>query len=229
MIAVLPHEKANKLMAKWKGPFTVTKIPNWFQIEYLDGSVTRLTHISYVKKYNDRCQYTARVGMPREKRVSRLKPWVRMARIRLIAGGGRRKRRMVVPSVKTIADKWPIHTGRICVQVLGDGEPLPADLQTIVDAAGPDSCIEGSTLVDLCKQRSEEGGSGCNAPAEVEELPVPLASGCDAPAEAEEPPVPLAPSPKPPIMPAVQVRQYSWHYYAKHDACDKRRELKVKG
>ena len=48
IIAILPHENANKLMAKWKGPFTVTKIPNRFQIEYLDGSVTQLTHISYL-------------------------------------------------------------------------------------------------------------------------------------------------------------------------------------
>ena len=30
IIAILPHENANKLMAKWKGPFTVTKIPNRF-------------------------------------------------------------------------------------------------------------------------------------------------------------------------------------------------------
>ena len=53
----------------------------------------------------------------------------------------------------------------------------------------------------------------------------PLASGCDAPVEAEEPLVPLAPSPKPPIVRFVQVRQYSWHYSAKHDAFDKRREF----
>ena len=212
-------------MAKWKGPFPVTKIPNRFQIEYLDGSVTRLTHISYVKKYNERCQNIARVGMPREKRVSRIIPWVRMARIRLIAGTGRRPKQMVVPSVKAIADRWPIFTGSIRVQVLGDGAPLPADLQTIVDASGSDSCIEGRILVDLCKQRSEEGGSGCNAPAEAEEPLVSLASGCDAPAEAEEPPVPLAPSPKPPVMPVVQVRRYSWHSYAKHVAYDKRWEF----
>ena len=50
IVAVLPHERTDKLMAKWKGPFTVTKIPNRFQIEYLDGTITRLTHISYVKK-----------------------------------------------------------------------------------------------------------------------------------------------------------------------------------
>ena len=37
--------------------------------------------------------------------------------------------------------------------------------------------------------------------------------------------MPLTPSPKPPIVPAVQVRQYSWHYYAKNDASDKRREF----
>ena len=78
-------------MAKWKGPFTVTKIPNRFQIEYLDGNVTRLTHISYAKKYNERCHYTEQVGMPRQKRISQRKPWVRMARLRLIAGAGRRK------------------------------------------------------------------------------------------------------------------------------------------
>ena len=61
IIAIIPHDNANKLMAKWKGPFIVTKIPNRFQIEYLDGSVTRLTHISYAKKYNECCHYT---GIP---------------------------------------------------------------------------------------------------------------------------------------------------------------------
>ena len=86
IVAVLPHERTDKLMAKWKGPFTVTKIPNRFQIEYLDGTITRLTHISYVKKYNERCQFAKQVGMPRPRRVSREKPWVRMARLRLTAG-----------------------------------------------------------------------------------------------------------------------------------------------
>ena len=54
IVAVLPHERADKLMAKWKGPFIVTSIPNRFQIEYMDDGVTRLTHISYVKKFNER-------------------------------------------------------------------------------------------------------------------------------------------------------------------------------
>ena len=81
IIAVLPHGNANKLMAKWKGPFTVTKIPNWFQIEYLEDNVTRLTHISYAKKYNERCHCTGQVRMS-QKKVSQCQPWVRMARLR---------------------------------------------------------------------------------------------------------------------------------------------------
>ena len=208
IIAVLPHENANRLMAKWKGPFTVTKVPNRFQIEYLDDNVTRLTHISYVKKYNERCQYTERVEMPRQKRVSQRKPWVRMAHLRLIAGRGHNRTRMVVPSMKAIQDKWPVHSGHIRVQILGEGEALPSDLQAVVDAAGPDSCMEGNVLVDLCTQRSGQRGSGCNAPAEAEELSGPMAS-----------------PPRPPTLPAAQVRQYSWHHYAKNDVSDKRREF----
>ena len=99
IIAILPHENANRLMVKWKGPFTVTKIPNRFQIEYLDGSVTRLTHISYAKKYNERCHYTEQVGIPRQTRVSHRRPRARMARIRLVAGTGSRRMRRVVNSI----------------------------------------------------------------------------------------------------------------------------------
>ena len=163
-------------------------------------------------------------GCPEKQRVSRVKPWARMARIRLIYGKGRRPKRMVVTSVKAIAEKWPVFSGRIRIQVLGDGA-LPSDLQTIVDAAGSNSWIEGEDLVDLCKQRSEEGGSGCNAPGAFEEPLVALASGCDPSAAAEEPPVPLAPPPEASVTPVVQVRQYSWRSYARHDAYDKRRKF----
>ena len=37
--------------------------------------------------------------------------------------------------------------------------------------------------------------------------------------------MPLASPPKPPTLPAVQVRQYSWHHYAKNDVSDKKREF----
>ena len=133
IVAILPHERADKLMAKWKGPFKVTKIPNRFQVEYLDGTITRLTHISYVKKYHERCQFAERVGLPRTKRVSRVKPWRKMARLRLIPGKGKDKVRMVVPSAKAIREKWPIKNGPICVKVISDSEPLPSDLQAIAE------------------------------------------------------------------------------------------------
>ena len=202
----------------------MTKIPNRFQIEYLDNDITRLTHISYAKKFNERCQNFAREGLPREQRVSRDQKRVRMARMRLISGKGRRPRRMVVPSVKAIREKWPIFAGRILIQVLGDGR-LPKDLQIIVDAAGPDLWIEGEDLVDLCKQRSEEGESGCNAPGAFAAPFMALASGCDSAAAIEEPPAPLVSPPAPSVTPVVQVRRYSWRSYAKHDAYAKRREF----
>ena len=159
IIAILPHDNANKLMAKWKGSFIVTTIPNRFQIEYLDGSVTRLTHISYAKKYNERCHYT---GIPRQAQVSRRRTRARMARLRLILGSGRRKMRRVVSSMSNMQDKWPIHAGRIRVRILGEAKDLPADLRAIVEATDPDSYIEGRVLVDLYRQRSDWRGSGCD-------------------------------------------------------------------
>ena len=197
-------------MAKWMGPFTVTKIPNRFQIEYLDGSVTQLTHISYAKKYNERSHYTKQVGIPRQIRVSRRRPRARMTCIRLVAGTGSRTMRRVVNSIQSIQDKWPVHSGRNRVRILGEAKDLPLDLQAIVEATDPDNCIEGSVLVDLCRQRSGQRGSGCDAPRTSEELPMPMAF-----------------SPRPPTLPAVQVRQYSWRHDVRKDVClyDIRREF----
>ena len=172
IIALLPHGNTNKLIEKWKGPFLITKIPNRFQIEYLNGNITRLTHISYAKRYNERCHHTQQVGMPRLKEVSKRQPWVRMARIRLIAGTGCRKARMMADSVQAIKDNWGVKEGRIRIQVLGEASDLPADLKMVVDAASPEGYIEGSALVDLCVQRSGERWSGCDAPSEGAELPL---------------------------------------------------------
>ena len=207
IIALLPHENTPKFMPKWKGPFLVTKVPNRFQIEYFDGSVTRLTHISYAKKYNERCHRTEALRPPR---VSRRRTRARMARLRLILGSGRRKMRRIVNSLDTIQDKWPIHAGRIRVRILGEEKDLPADLRAVVDALDPDNCIEGNDLVDLCRQRSERRGSGC-----------------DAPRTSEEPPEPSSSSPTANHRPAVQVNQFSWRNNAKTDkrSRDKRREF----
>ena len=170
IIALLPHDNTNKLMPKWKGPFLVTKVPNRFQIEYFDGSVTRLTHISYAKKYNERCHCTETLRPPQ---VSHRRTGARMARLRLILGSGRQKMRRTVNSLETIQDKWPIHAGRIRVRILGEEKDLPADLRAVVEALDPDNCIEGNDLVDLCRKRSGWRGSGCDVPRTSEELPVP--------------------------------------------------------
>ena len=87
--------------------------------------------------------------MPYPMKVSYRKPWVRMAWIRLVAGSGDRRTRMVVQSTKDILEKWPVRSGRIRVKVLGEREELPADLQAVVKATGQDGWIEGSVLVDL--------------------------------------------------------------------------------
>ena len=135
IIAILPHENTNKLMAKWKGPFIVTKIPNRIQIEYLEGNVTRLTHISYDKRYNERCHYTEPVGSPHQPTVSRRRARVRMARLQLIAGGGKRRIRKIVDSVKVVCERWPVRAGPVRIQVWGDRQKLSLELKAVVEAA----------------------------------------------------------------------------------------------
>ena len=108
---------------------------------------------------------------------------------------------MVFHSMKAIQDKWPVHSGRIRVRILGEKD-LPTDLQAIVEATGPNKRIEGSVLVDLCMQRPGRRESGCDTPNASEELPTPAAS-----------------PPRTPTPPAAQVRQYSWRHYAKKEVC----------
>ena len=207
IIALLPHENTPKFMPKWKGPFLVTKVPNRFQIEYFDGSVTRLTHISCAKKYNERCHCT---GTLRPPQISRRRTGARLARLHLILGSGRQKMRRIVNSLDTIQDKWPIHAGRICVRILGEEKDLSADLRAVVEALDPDNCIEGNNLVELYRQRSGWRGSGCDVPRTSEELLEPSSS-----------------SPTANHRPAVQVNQFSWRSNAKTDKRfhDKRREF----
>ena len=53
---------------------------------------------------------------------------------------------------------------------------LAADLRELVGALDPDKCIEGKVLVDLCRQRSERRGSGCDVSRPCEDLPDPSTS-----------------------------------------------------
>ena len=92
IITILPRENRNKLLAKWKGPFTITKVPNRFQIEYLENGITRTTHISYAKKFFERS-----LNVRTERLHNRLSPKrdiVEMAHLRLVTGCGRNQRRM---------------------------------------------------------------------------------------------------------------------------------------
>ena len=208
IIALLPQENTHKFMPKWKGPFLVTKVPNRFQIEYFDGSVTRLTHISYAKKFNERCLRTQTL---RPLQVSRRRARDRMARLRLIFGSGHNKMKRVIDSLDNIQRKWPIPPGRVRVKILGEEKDLPADLRELVEALDPDKCIEGKVLVDLCRQRSERRGNGCDVSRTFEDLPEPSAS-----------------SSKMVHRPAVQVNRFSWFNNAKTDKhlYEKRREFR---
>ena len=208
IIALLPQENTHKFMPKWKGPFLVTKVPNRFQIEYFDGSVTRLTHISYAKKFNERCLHTQKL---RPLQVSCRRARDRMTRLRLIFGSGHNKMKWVINSLDNIQRKWPIPLGRVRVKILGEEKDLPADLQELVEALDPDKCIEGKVLVDLCRQRSERKGNGCDVSRTFEDLPDPLAS-----------------SSKMVHRPAVQVNRFSWFNNAKTDKHldEKRREFR---
>ena len=92
IITILPRENRNELLAKWKGPFTITKVPNRFQIEYLENGITRTTHISYAKKFFERSLNVRTEGL--HNRLSRKRDVVEMAHLRLVTGFGRNRRRM---------------------------------------------------------------------------------------------------------------------------------------
>ena len=161
-IAILPHENTNKLLAKWKGPFVITRITNHFQIEYLEGKAKRLTRISYAKKFHEKCNCFG-LGRLRH-RVSHWRTTRRMGRIRLSSITRKLGCRRQVKSLQEIRTKWPHFSGPDRVKICGAADDLPAELKVIVEAAGPKGIIDGEKLFDLCEQRSEERGSSCDGP-----------------------------------------------------------------
>ena len=204
IIALLPQENTHKFMPKWKGPFLVTKVPNRFQIEYFDGSVTRLTHISYAKKFNERCLHTQKL---RPLQVSCRRARDRMARLRLIFGSGHNKRKWIINSLDQIQRKWLIPLGRVRVRILGEEKDLPADLRELVEALDPDKCIEGGVWVDLCMQRSDRRGSGCDVPNMGKKLP----RSADVSSRASKGfPTPLTSSLMHPKLLRTEVREDTW-------------------
>ena len=85
-----------------------------------------------------------------------------------------------------------------------------------VEATSPVKCIEGSVLVDLCKQRSGKRGSGCDAPKSADQIPE---SADGIPKTSEGSPTPVTSPPSPPKLPRTEVRQYSWRNLARKEAC----------
>ena len=84
------------------------------------------------------------------------------------------------------------------------------------EATRPVNCIEGGVLVDLCKQRSGERGSGCYGPEEIFKSPT-LADISWRSSGGSSIPVT---SPLMPPKPARTGRkQYSWQNPAKKDIC----------
>ena len=70
-----------------------------------------------------------------------------------------------------IQRRWAVPPVCVRVKILGEEKDLPADLQELVGALDPDNCIGGKVLVDLCRQRSERRGSGCDVSQPCEDLP----------------------------------------------------------
>ena len=162
IITILPRENRNKLLAKWKGPFTITKVPNRFQIEYLENGINRTTHISYAKKFFERSLNVRTEWL--HNRLSRKQGVVEMAHLRLVTGSGRNRRRMRAFSLAEIYRKWHYLSGPklIRLQVRGAVEELPEGLQTIVTEAGATQEISRERLLDLCGQRSYVEGGSCD-------------------------------------------------------------------
>ena len=160
IITILPRENRNKLLAKWKGPFKITKGPNRFQIEYLENGINRTTHISYAKKFYERSLNVRTKRL--HHRLSRKQGVVEMAYLRLVTGSGRNRRRMRAFSLAEIYRRWHYLSGPklVRIQVRGSVEELPEGLRTFLTEAGATQDISRERLLDLCGQRSYvEGGS----------------------------------------------------------------------
>ena len=99
-------------------------------------------------------------------------------------------------------------------QVLG--RDLSKNEHLNMEATSPVNCIEGGVLVDLCKQRSGERGSGCYGPEEIFKSPT-LADISWRSSGGSSIPVT---SPLMPPKPARTGRkQYSWQNPPKKDIC----------
>ena len=124
------------MLAKWKGSFTITKVPNRFQIEYLEIGINCTTHISYAKRFYERSLNVRTKRL--HHRLSRKQGVIEIAHLRLVTGSGRNRRRMRAFSLAEIYRRWHYLSGPklVRIQVRGSVEELPEGLRTLVTEAG---------------------------------------------------------------------------------------------
>ena len=99
-------------------------------------------------------------------------------------------------------------------QVLG--RDLSKNGHLNMEATRPVNCIEGGVLVDLCKQRSGERGSGCYGPEEIFKSPT-LADISWRSSGGSS--IPVTSSLMPPKPARTGRKQYSWQNPPKKDIC----------
>ena len=99
-------------------------------------------------------------------------------------------------------------------QVLG--RDLSKNGHLNMEATRPVNCIEGGVLVDLCKQRSGERGSGCYGPEEILKSPT-LADISWRSSGGSS--IAVTSSPMPPKPARTGRKQYSWQNPPKKDIC----------
>ena len=73
-------EKTHKWSPRWRGPFSVVKIPDSFQVIYLDEGREKVTHISHCRKFQEKivpakkeAPPTADVIHKQKRRISHMK------------------------------------------------------------------------------------------------------------------------------------------------------------
>ena len=85
-----------------------------------------------------------------------------------------------------------------------------------MEATRPVNCIEGGVLVDLCKQRSGERGSGCYGPEEIFKSPTLADISWRSSGSSS---IPVTSSLMPPKPARTGRKQYSWQNPPKKDIC----------
>ena len=96
------------------------------------------------------------------------------------------------------------------------GKELAKKEHSNMEATSPVNRIEEDVLVDLCEQRSDEMGSGCNAPEEIYKSPTLANVSCKS---SEGFPTPVTSPLMPPKPARTGRKQYSWRNSSKKEAC----------